>query len=311
MNKLPNISIIIPIYNAAPYLNQCLESIKNQSFTDFEVIMVNDGSTDTSKEICMSFVEKDRRYKLIDQKNSGVSSARNTGIDISQGEWITFIDSDDWIDCDYLQNTNSLIGLEQADAICNLNICINNDSYMKFDKPVDTDTNDILSDLINGKLPTSMWCYFFRKESISNMIVDAEIHHYEDLDFLIRYFINGKLILFNNESRSLYHYRQGSITHQKITQKTISGFKVIDKCMQIGLDALLLNSLCSKMLISITLIAARDRNYKNEYDDIIKNRAREYRKSAYYNCASLKSRFIIWLLSISPNLYYRLYKIAH
>ena len=114
MIKLPFISIVIPIYNAASYLQQCLDSIKNQSFTDFEVIMVNDGSTDASKEICMNYVATDNRFRLINQINSGVSSARNTGIELSRGKWITFIDSDDWIDCDYFLNNCSKVDLEYA-----------------------------------------------------------------------------------------------------------------------------------------------------------------------------------------------------
>ena len=311
MIKLPFISIVIPIYNAASYLQQCLDSIKNQSFTDFEVIMVNDGSTDASKEICMNYVATDNRFRLINQINSGVSSARNTGIELSRGKWITFIDSDDWIDCDYFLNNCSKVELEQTDAICNLKICLDNDKCMQWSIPSTTDINSKLQGIINASLPTSMWCYFFKRESVGDLRVDTGIHHYEDLDFLIRYIINDKKILFNAGNSSLYHYRQGSITHRKFSLKTISGFKVIDKCVKLGLDGFLLNDLFSKMLISISLIAARDETYKNEYDDVIMNRANEYRKSSYYKGTSFKCRLIIWLLSLNPKTYYLFYRCAH
>ena len=98
------ISIIIPVYNVAPYLDQCLESVINQTYTDWECILVNDGSTDNSGDICDSWAQKDNRIHVIHQNNSGVSVARNKGLDIARGEFITFIDSDDWIDKFFLES---------------------------------------------------------------------------------------------------------------------------------------------------------------------------------------------------------------
>lgn len=100
---MAKISVIVPVYNAEKYLNQCIQSIQNQSYTDFELILVNDGSTDASGDICESYVKTDQRIKLFTKINGGVSSARNLGLDNATGEWVTFIDSDDWVDKDYLQ----------------------------------------------------------------------------------------------------------------------------------------------------------------------------------------------------------------
>lgn len=96
------ISIIIPVYNAEKYLERCLESLRNQSFTDFEVILINDGSSDSSLSICKKYKAKDQRFILIDKKNEGVSKARNKGISESSGDCICFVDSDDYVDSDYL-----------------------------------------------------------------------------------------------------------------------------------------------------------------------------------------------------------------
>lgn len=98
------ISIIIPVYNVELYLASCLQSVSQQTFSDFEVWMIDDGSKDKSAEICDSFVLKDSRFHVIHKTNGGVSSARNLGIDKSEGEWICFVDSDDTIEPDYLQN---------------------------------------------------------------------------------------------------------------------------------------------------------------------------------------------------------------
>ena len=91
----PTISIIIPVYNVQDYLTSCIESIIKQDYKDYEAIFINDGSTDDSLEILKQYVKTDKRFKLISQKNSGLSSARNTGINQAQGKYITFIDSDD------------------------------------------------------------------------------------------------------------------------------------------------------------------------------------------------------------------------
>jgi glycosyltransferase involved in cell wall biosynthesis len=100
--EYPQISIIVPVYNAENYLNRCVDSILTQTFTDFEIILVNDGSSDNSGAICDEYALKDNRIKVIHKRNGGVSSARNIGIENSIGKWITFIDADDYIEAGFL-----------------------------------------------------------------------------------------------------------------------------------------------------------------------------------------------------------------
>ena len=97
------VSIIVPIYNMEQYLNRCLESIINQTYENIEIILINDGSKDNSLEICKNYAKKDNRIMIIDQKNSGVSSARNSGLDKATGEYLAFVDPDDWIDKDGIE----------------------------------------------------------------------------------------------------------------------------------------------------------------------------------------------------------------
>lgn len=98
------ISIIVPVYNIEKYLQRCIESILAQKFVDFELLLIDDGSKDKSGDICDNFALKDKRIKVFHKENGGVSSARNLGIAKAQGEWITFIDSDDWVSEDYLSS---------------------------------------------------------------------------------------------------------------------------------------------------------------------------------------------------------------
>lgn len=94
----PTISIIVPVYKVEKYLHRCLDSIENQTFKDWECILVDDGSPDNCPEICDEYAERDSRFKVIHQENAGVSAARNKGLDVAKGEWVGFVDSDDWIE---------------------------------------------------------------------------------------------------------------------------------------------------------------------------------------------------------------------
>ena len=106
---MPNIvlSIIIPVYNVEQYINQCIESILIQTYHDYEIILIDDGSTDSSGEICDTYAQKDSRVKVVHKINGGVSSARNIGLQMIKGKYLTFIDPDDFINIDtYEENMN-------------------------------------------------------------------------------------------------------------------------------------------------------------------------------------------------------------
>lgn len=100
----PKISIIVPVYNAEKTLHRCTNSIINQLYQNWELLLIDDGSTDNSSVICDEYVRKDKRIRVFHKENGGVSSARNVGLDNAEGEWITFIDSDDWVENNYLSN---------------------------------------------------------------------------------------------------------------------------------------------------------------------------------------------------------------
>ena len=99
----PKISVIVPVYKAEKYLHRCVDSILAQTFTDFELLLINDGSPDNSGVICDEYAQKDNRIRVFHKENGGVSSARNIGLDNAKGEWITFIDSDDYIEQGYFE----------------------------------------------------------------------------------------------------------------------------------------------------------------------------------------------------------------
>lgn len=109
------ISIVVPIYNVENYLRMCLDSIQNQTYQNFECLLINDGSPDNSADICREYLAKDARFRYFEKENGGSSSARNFGIERSEGEYVTFVDSDDWLEHDALQLLYDALKKENAD----------------------------------------------------------------------------------------------------------------------------------------------------------------------------------------------------
>ena len=117
------VSIIIPIYNVEAYLRQCLETVIHQTYPHLEIILVNDGSPDQSEEICKEFFRKDARIRYVRQENGGLSAARNTGIELATGDYITFIDPDDWVTEDYVEVLYRQLQKYNADvSVANYNL---------------------------------------------------------------------------------------------------------------------------------------------------------------------------------------------
>lgn len=137
---MPKLSVIVPVYNTEKYLRECIDSILDQTFTDFELILVDDGSTDSSGAICDEYADKDPRIQVIHQVNGGITVARKSGVRVARGEYVTFVDSDDWIDKDMYR---IMLAGESADVvICNMirftsdgmfeiKCCVNPDEYDK------------------------------------------------------------------------------------------------------------------------------------------------------------------------------------
>ena len=103
MANIPKISVIVPVYNTEKFLQRCIDSVLAQTYQDFELLLIDDGSKDSSDTICDEYAAQDTRVKVFHKENGGVSSARNVGLDNARGEWITFVDSDDYIEENYLQ----------------------------------------------------------------------------------------------------------------------------------------------------------------------------------------------------------------
>lgn len=221
------ISVIVPVYNAAPYLNQCIESIVNQTYTDWECILINDGSTDKSGEICKMWEKRDSRIHVINQSNQGVSAARNQGIEECKGEHMVFIDSDDWVDIEYL----SVMVKECGNCDLTITGIINHyaDGEIVATEPNSTISIRIepsfsyeLIDLLKKNLFYGPVCKLYNSQIIKlhNIKFPIDCSLGEDLEFNFEYL--GHISTIKAIATSLYHYRRlpsGSLsTKIRLTQ---------------------------------------------------------------------------------------------
>lgn len=223
----PEISIIVPVYNVEIYLEKCLNSIIGQSFTNYEIILVNDGSTDNSGEICDEYCKKDERIRVINKDNGGLSSARNAGIKVAQGEFIGFVDSDDWIDKDMYKELYMLCTTRNSDiSICKLGREINgklvNDDEVCFIKEM----NNIegMRELFRGVLYRFSACNKLFKRSLFERIEFPEGRIHEDLATTYRLFAKANKAVYSNNIGYIYVKRENSILTTRFNEKRLDAF---------------------------------------------------------------------------------------
>lgn len=202
------ISIIVPVYNSEKYLDQCIQSILAQTYTDFELLLIDDGSTDSSSAICDRYAEQDSRVRVFHKENGGVSSARNLGLDNAKGEWVTFIDSDDLVKSDYLKSM-----IEQADA----DLIMSSFEFIGKIEDWDNSISDKLyhKEEIKDFLERYIWgvalcgavCKLFQKSKIGGTRFNEKIASKEDTIFVFEYLQSVSTI--RTIENYGYQYRRG------------------------------------------------------------------------------------------------------
>jgi glycosyltransferase involved in cell wall biosynthesis len=200
---MPVISIIVPVYKVEPYLRHCIDSILAQTFTDFECILIDDGSPDDCPAICDEYAKKDGRIVVIHQKNSGVSRARNAGLDIALGEWICFVDSDDWIEPNMYEVLLKACTTKDGDiAVCNFFIEKNKET-IRHERWKQIGSRQCVKSVISGKgaiLPF----FLARKSLFLENRFDETLAYGEDYLFCVKCFTRAKNIIVLDDYS--YHY---------------------------------------------------------------------------------------------------------
>lgn len=226
---MPAVSIIVPVYNAEKYLSCMLDSILNQSFSDFELLCINDGSTDCSESILRDYVSRDDRLKLISQENQGAAASRNLGLKLARGGYITFVDSDDVLEPQALEIAYHYITINQADLslskfrmISDLDVRPKNQNFSVYDIATEVLDNPIL----NRHLTHMIWGKLYRRDLVEGIqFIEGIIH--DDLPFCYEVYARRPKAVFVDCPIYLYRDNPSSIT---ATSKNLRSLK----CLSIG-----------------------------------------------------------------------------
>ena len=230
------VSIIIPVFNSEKTLKKCITSIINQTYKDLDIIIVNDGSKDKSDEICKEFQKKDKRINYIVQKNSGVSNARNNGLSKVKGDFITFIDSDDWVENDYIESLIKLLIDHDADVITSSAIDFTDDKVLNTSEKnlkyeITTNKELMIKDLLEAEKYNSVcWGNIYRKNIIFGLRFDENLKIGEDLKLLIAIFEKCNKLIVTNIRKYHYYINVGSAIHSGFNDNWI---KAINYCKEL------------------------------------------------------------------------------
>lgn len=223
------VSVIIPVYNVERYLKKCVDSILTQTYVNLEIILVDDGATDTSGKMCDDYQKVDPRVSVVHKKNGGLASARNAGLAVAHGEYIAYVDSDDWVEPDFVECLLSdCLGNGADMSICRFENCFSEEPFAHKEKQ--------FSCVWNGKdavchrvldeakycISTSAWNKFYKRELIADMCF-PEGKYYEDIVYGVKAMLRADKVAYTN--RSLYHYRcarPGSIMNEGFNVRVIT-----------------------------------------------------------------------------------------
>lgn len=303
------ISLIVPVYNVENYLEECLESIKNQTYTDIEVVLVNDGSTDGSKEICERYCEQDSRFNLINQENQGQSVARNNGVAASTGEFITFVDSDDVVSAKYLENLYTYM-TEEIDLVeCEYRVTRTVfDTLKELENPqivFEGNSEEAVIKSCNYGLSYSPICKLYRRKLLEDFpfttgIIYEDVYHGVGILKFIR-----KMVKIDYVG---YYYREysGSTMRREFSEKNLDIFTSSDKLVELFASDEKLLPYIGKFLVQIVTTHHKDFIRRgNPYQQLYEEKLRQYVEIIKKSPEVASSSKMIRMYQLAPSLYLR------
>lgn len=237
MGKL--VSVVIPVYNVQNYIKKCLDSVLAQSYKNLELILVDDGSKDDSGSICDTYALKDDRIKVIHKKNGGLSDARNVGIEQAGGEYITFIDSDDFVAENMIELLYKSMEEHQADVAIGDALHVFDSaecSFSSVEKCREYTPEEAIEEMWyqTGFLP-SAWGKLYKRKLFSNLKFKVGII-FEDIDIMHEIFYAANKIVYNSSQLYAYVHRENSITTHKFSQRDLEIQNICDRILEFSKD---------------------------------------------------------------------------
>ncbi len=236
----PLISVIVPVYNVEKYLEKCIKSILNQSYTDIELILVDDGSTDSSGAICDSFASEDSRVRVIHKENGGVAAARNTGVEEKKGEFYCFVDSDDTVHPNYILNLHKIITEHNADIAMSAYLYAWDDGRKKRTRNAEFSDNHIFTDTGKDALGKMLYSKIYAPACYSKLFRTSKIKvHFppyaigEDMLASVDYLMQAEKVVMSNEPHYYYMQHEESVMHSVNPEKIFHLVTTGDEMMKI------------------------------------------------------------------------------
>ena len=300
------ITIIVPVYKVEDYLERCIESIINQTYNNLEIILVDDGSPDNCGKICDEYQIRDKRIKVIHKENGGVSAARNDGIAASTGQYIAFIDSDDYIKKEYIEK----LYLNLKKNNCDISICsyveTNDNTYPVEKNKEETyiyNSEQVMEKIMyQREIYTSVWCKLFKKELFGNIVFPTESNIGEDLATVYKLITKSKKIVYSREKNYCYFQRNNSLIKSRFKKQRMNCinyvYQIVDfvKSEYPYILPAAHNRLFMEAIFIIIQIPKKE--YKDEYQQL-KGIIKKYRKEVLKDKKSKKGYRIIALASYS------------
>ncbi len=277
------VSVIVPVYNVEKYITKCVDSILNQTYNNIEILLIDDGSLDNSPKICDEFAKKDRRIKVFHTKNGGVSKARNIGLANAQGEYILFVDSDDWLELNMIEIMyRELISHGVDISICNYfinykeKIIIHDELNNRL---VLDDKEKIINALFDEKkFGGYLWNKLISRKAISKIRFDEKVKICEDMLFLYEIIIKNNIRILYNSVYKLYHYRKSeySAVNFNYSEKDLTKLIPLRVFMKN-------NILYSKILPDYFILTCQGIYIKNKEKKYIESKIMKLEAKKYFN----------------------------
>ncbi|SES09940.1 glycosyltransferase [Salipaludibacillus aurantiacus] len=316
----PKISIIVPVYKVEPYIRKCINSILDQTFTEFELILINDGSPDNCGKICDEYSKSDERIKVVHKKNGGLSSARNAGLEIAQGDYVGFVDSDDWIE----PGMYELLYKMCKENKCEIGNCSSIVHYKT--KTLVNGGHSLLihnkSEAMRAMLESELydevvWTKLIKREILENIRFKEGIIH-EDTDFTYQVINKSNQVCTIGEP--LYHYIKRENSTMDLAKKNIridsviiydEMYKFIDLYYN-ELRHLVAYKLANNAMriLNLIILNNREREFKEEYYTVTKILNHYYTQIIQLKNLPYKVKFILTLTKMNSSSYKVLIKLS-
>ncbi|MGO4219553.1 glycosyltransferase [Bacillus sp. YAF12_1] len=305
------ISVVIPVYNAEKFLPKCLDSIITQTYKDLEVILINDGSTDRSGEICDEFSRKNERITVIHKENGGVSSARNAGLKVVKGQYVGFVDPDDWIEGKMFETLYKLAVENNAD--------ISSCGYFREDseghitnkiidsKVISYSQTEALNTILSEEHFKGFTCNkLFSKEILKDITFDEDIHFCEDLLFCCQAISNSNKLVY--DTTPYYHYitHSNNASQSQFSLKKLTSLDALKKIVDLlenkkGVEINKFKNYYAHMNISLLMNGIKEDKIKKDIRKELKGNLKRFKIS------DLTSKFVklsCAIARVNVNLYY-------